>query len=213
MPKAKTRKPTAAEERLNALLGLTKKAEEVNTRSIGRFYGITEDELQEFREAQGLIYFLQAPALFTPKTCPHCGEHFLVSRQFVAFCSYTCIRKDLEAKGFRWDKGHDIEELVNDPEVYKGNEPLWIRSSTLKQALKVLTNLLENGPKDLPTQSTMPNSPSSPPTPVSQEKPSITMKPDTDSLPAPSTTTMTGPTDGTTLSPKKRPKRTVTFET
>jgi endogenous inhibitor of DNA gyrase (YacG/DUF329 family) len=202
MPKVK--KPTAAEERLNALLGLTTKIEEVKTRVNGSFYGITEDEIQEFREAQGLIYFLQAPALFTPKTCPHCGEHFLVSRQFVGFCSYTCIRKDLEAKGFRWDKGRDIEELVNDPEVYKGNEPIWIRGPALRKAHKVLTNLLENSTEEPPTLL-------SPPSPVSQERPSTTMNSTTDSLPAPSTTTTTGPTDGTTLSPKKKPTRRITF--
>ena len=205
MPKAKSRKPTKAEEALNALLGLTTKAEEVKSNSSGKFYGISESDIQEFREAQGFIYFLQAPALFTPKTCPHCGESFLVSRQFVAFCSYTCIRKDLEARGFRWDKGHDIEELVNDPEVYKGNEPIWIRSPHLRKALEVLKNLLENSEEAPPT-------PLSPPTPVSPDKSStLTMK-DTDTSSVPPTTITTGPIAGPTLSPKRKPSRVITFE-
>lgn len=97
--------------------------------------GISEDDIQSFRAAQGLIYFLQAPALFTPKKCPHCGESFLVSRQYVSFCSYTCIRKDLEERGIKWSKGEDYEALANDPAVYEGNEPIWIKNLDAIQAV------------------------------------------------------------------------------
>jgi endogenous inhibitor of DNA gyrase (YacG/DUF329 family) len=102
------------------------------------YIGVTEDEIQSFRAAQGLVYFLQAPELFTARTCPHCHENFLVSRQFVAFCSYTCIRKDLENKGIRWSKGEDIEALVRS-ETYEGNEPIWIRNlDRLREVLETL---------------------------------------------------------------------------
>lgn len=200
----KTRKPTAAEERLNALLGLTEKVAEVQTRANGRFYGVSEDEIQNFRQAQGLVYFLQAPALFHAKKCKHCGEPFLVSRMFVALCSYTCIRKDLEARGFKWTKGEDIEEVVKDPQVYDGNEPIWIRQPQLSQALKVLQSLLENSEEVPPT-------PLSPQPPVDPEKPlSSTMK-DTDTSSPPTTTTGIGTTAGTTLLKKKGPSRKITF--
>ena len=207
--KKRTKKPSAAEERLNKLLGLTAKAEEVVSHSTGNFYGVTEDELQTFREAQGIIYFLQAPALFTPKVCKHCGANYLVSRMFVAFCSYTCIRKDLEARGFRWDKGADIETVIMDPQVYDGNEPIWIREPQLLRALEVLKNLLETPkPLDEPTPSTVPP-------PVSPVEPtSLTMEA-SETLSSPSTTITpsSSSTPGTTLSRRKRPSRSVTFGT
>jgi len=206
--KKRTKKPSAAEERLNKLLGLTAKAEEVVSHSTGNFYGVTEAEVQTFREAQGIIYFLQAPALFTPKTCKHCGANYLVSRMFVAFCSYTCIKKDLETRGFRWDKGRDIEQVIMDPQVYDGNEPIWIREPQLSKALEVLTNLLAT-PRD-----------SDEPTPLSvtkhvrlEESTSLTtVIPET--LSSPPTTTMpsSSSTPGTTLSRRKKPSRSITFE-
>lgn len=137
--------------KLADLLGLTHmKIEEPKStkgskkgKSESKYVGITEDEIQSFRVAQGLIYFLSAPELFSHKVCPHCNENFLVSRQFVAFCSYTCIKKDLEAKGIGWSRSEDIEVLVKD--VYEGNEPLWIREpmlSRLKAALERSTESL-----------------------------------------------------------------------
>lgn len=103
-----------------------KKKQKSNSTSSNGPVGITEDQIQKYREMQGLWYFLQAPELFSAKKCPHCKEAFLVSRPFVAFCSYTCIEKDLESKGLSWSKGKDIEALVKT--VYEGNEPIWIRN-------------------------------------------------------------------------------------
>lgn len=90
--------------------------------------GVTEEEIQDFRAAQGLVYFLQAPELFSFRVCKHCGASFFVSRKYVAFCSYTCIRASLNEIGIAWTKGNDIEALVNDPQVYEGNEPIWVRN-------------------------------------------------------------------------------------
>lgn len=90
--------------------------------------GVSEDEIQSFRAAQGLFYFLQAPELFSLKTCKHCSAEFLVSRKYVAFCSYTCIKASLNEIGIAWTKGDDIESLANDPQVYDGNEPIWVRN-------------------------------------------------------------------------------------
>jgi hypothetical protein len=99
---------------------------------------VDEAKIDDFRAAQGLIYFLRAPELFSLKTCKHCGEDFLVSRQYVACCSYTCIRKDLEERGFKWRAGEDIEALVQS-EVYEGNEPLWVRNlDSVTRALTIL---------------------------------------------------------------------------
>lgn len=198
---------TTAENKLNALLGLTEKVQEVKTRSTGRIVGVTEKEIQEFREAQGLIYFLQAPALFTPKTCGHCGEAFLVSRKYVAYCSYTCIQKSLEEKGVGWRKGRDLEALAQDPQVYDGNEPLWIRSHSLKRAHEILTSLLE---KDSDTEFVLK---SSTVTPVPEESPTTSKT----TLPEPSSsppTTTTQSNDTTVIkksSTKKKPKRQITF--
>ena len=134
------------QNKLAELLGLeqfkvdksTGKSKKEN-KNLNRPVGITEDEIQEFRAIQGVIYFLQAPELFKPKVCPHCGEQFLVSRQFVAFCSYTCIRKDLEAKGIKVDKTkyEDSDSITFDliEGVYEGNEPIWIRNLDRLRAL------------------------------------------------------------------------------
>lgn len=122
----------------------------------GNIVGVTEDEIQDFRAAQGLVYFLQAPELFQAKVCKHCGAGYLVSRLYVAFCSYTCIRISLEEQGFSWRKGQDIEALI--PDVYEGNEPIWVRNlPTLRIALEKLTSVgSPSSPVDtsLPVKST-----------------------------------------------------------
>jgi hypothetical protein len=117
---------------------VAKRAEEQNKLN-RKFDGVAEDRIQEFRQAQGIVYFLQAPALFSHKICKHCGESFFVSRQQVAFCSYTCIKNSLAALGINWQKGDDLEALVNDPQVFDGNEPIWIKNiDQLKEALRIL---------------------------------------------------------------------------
>lgn len=109
--------------------------------------GVSDAELDSYREAQAISYFFRAPDLFSAKTCPHCNESFLVSRQFVGFCSYTCIYKDLQEKGISWSRktkdGFDIDETYIQ-RVYEGNEPLWIRSSGIDAIRKVLAATEEN---------------------------------------------------------------------
>lgn len=155
--------------KLNELLGLTGKVEEIkvaNEAKKGKFVGITEDEIQTFREAQGVIYFLQAPALFQSKVCKHCNHPFLVSRLYVAYCSYTCIRASLKEMGFEWDKGKDIEvdhermlEYINDKEIYNGQEPLWVRNlSTLEAALQKLIQLNQSASTPKSDQETLTSS-------------------------------------------------------
>lgn len=134
--------------KLNALFGdkFVQKIEEVKVRTTGRVVGITEEEIQEFREIQGILYFLQAPALFTYKVCPHCGEHFFVSRKYVKFCSYTCMKLEMRKQGFEWRKGNDIEALVRDPNVFEGNEPIWIHSRSLQSIREMVLSLPETLP-------------------------------------------------------------------
>lgn len=141
-------------QKLNEMLGISDKVQEIQNRKNGRVVGVTEEEIQEFREVQGIIYFLQAPKLFTFKICKHCKQDFAVSRKYVACCSYTCIRKDLESQGFEWRKGHDIEGLVQDPHVWNENEPLWVKGNTLR----ILQEGLETLEKErLSLQSTSPS--------------------------------------------------------
>lgn len=153
------------QNKLADLLGLHQFKVEApkSTKSKGKtespYVGVTEDAIQQFRQVQGLVYFLQAPELFSHKVCPHCKESFLVSRQFVAFCSYTCIKKDLEAKGIGWSRDKDIEVLVKD--VYEGNEPLWIREPLVSRLRAVLeqpqVNLLSSIGTSNVEQSTEPS--------------------------------------------------------
>ena len=104
----------------------------------GNLVEVPESQIQSFREAQGLTYFLQAPALFQYKVCPHCNADFLVSRMFVAYCSYTCIEKSLAEVGISWSRAGKIDDMIR--EVYDGQEPLWIRN--LDQLQSVLERLV-----------------------------------------------------------------------
>lgn len=139
-------KKETAEAKLNQLFGdmFVKKVEEVKVKTTGRVVGITEEEIQEFREIQGILYFLQAPALFSYKVCGHCGADFFVSRKYVKYCSYTCMKLEFRKQGFEWRKGNDIEALVLDPQVYDGNEPIWIRSRALQSIREMVLSLPEN---------------------------------------------------------------------
>jgi hypothetical protein len=104
---------------------------------IGNIQEVSEEEIQEFREAQGIIYFLKAPQLFKSKICNNCGNHFIVSRLYVASCSYHCIAAELLKLGIVWKKHHDVEALVQS--VYEGNEPIWINNlDRLRKALEML---------------------------------------------------------------------------
>lgn len=156
-------KKSTTVNKLAALLGITEdvvaksvhvqsdpKVQKELKKKSDKYTGVSESEIQNFRAAQGIIYFLQAPELFSPKVCPHCGEQFLVSRQFVAFCSYTCIAKDLESKGIGWSRAGDIKSLANS--VYEGNEPIWIRN--LDRLRTVLTE--ENFKAGLLSQASSP---------------------------------------------------------
>lgn len=131
--------------KLNALFGeqFAQKVEEVKVKTTGKVVGISEEEIQNFREVQGILYFLEAPALFTYKVCGHCGADFFVSRKTVKFCSYMCIKLELRKQGFEWRKGNDIEALVLDPQVYDGNEPIWITSRSLQSIRAMVMSLPE----------------------------------------------------------------------
>lgn len=94
-----------------------------------RFAGIPEEEIQIYREGQALIYFFQAPELFTSKICKRaeCQNPFLVSRHQVSYCSYHCIEEEcLRIFGVKWTRKKDMELMVK--EVWEGNEPLIIRN-------------------------------------------------------------------------------------
>lgn len=173
-------KPETKLSKLNALLGIPEeKVAEIKTKSTGKVIGITEDQIQHFRELQGLVYFLQAPKLFTPKQCKHCGEHFLVSRKYVALCSYTCIKKSLEEIGITWTKDNDIEVLVD--KVYEGNEPLWIREPILSKLKEVLGN------ESLPITQSLSQTPKSPSDTIGSTKPTQDIPPPLSSPPSQTT--------------------------
>jgi hypothetical protein len=199
------KKETAA-AKFEALFGIKEQVEEVKIKSTGKIIGVTEEEIQKYREAQGLWYFLQAPALFTMKKCKreNCGEIFAVSRKYVAFCSYDCLRLDLKDQGIDWNRSrnYDIELLVQDPDVYDGNEPIWIRESVLKK-LEEMVLLREN-----PTTSSTPLV-----TPKSDPEPSLESPRTTEPLPTSSTdsTTPSPPANSKPTIKKKKTARTITF--
>ncbi len=140
-------KATTTASKLAALFGIQQEVVETSTiheeenkkNGKGKFRGIPEESIQNYREAQGLIYFLQAPKLFTARTCKHCGEGFLVSRHQVAYCSYNCIELELKKMGIdEWSRKNDIPSLVK--EIYDDNEPLWVRNI---DGIKSLINQVE----------------------------------------------------------------------
>lgn len=115
-------------------------AKENKTKSkVNQYVAVPEQSIQNFRAAQGVIYFLQAPEVFKLNKCKHCKEQFLVSRKFVGYCSYTCIKVSLNEMGFEWRKGENIEALVADPNVYNKNEPIWIKN--LDKIKKILEEI------------------------------------------------------------------------
>lgn len=123
----------------------------------GNLVEVPESKIQNLREAQGLTYFLQAPALFQYKVCPHCGADFLVSRMFVAYCSYTCIEKSLEEIGISWSRAGKIDEMIK--EVYDGQEPIWIRNlDQLRSALEKLVNWQDSRSPSTPNAGQVPTS-------------------------------------------------------
>jgi hypothetical protein len=127
-------KQETAAKKLALLLGLDPEAaaesfkeKPRNPQLSAKMEAIEEQEIQNFRAAQGIIYFFQAPELFTPKVCKWCKESFLVSRRNVAYCSYTCLSKGIEdLTGVEWTKKNDYELIIK--EVYNGNEPIWIKN-------------------------------------------------------------------------------------
>lgn len=139
-------KKETTEAKLNRLFGdnFVAKVEEVKVKTTGKIIGVSEEEIQEFRAVQGIIYFFKAPELFQYKICAHCGADFYVSRKYVAYCSYMCIKLELRKQGFEWEKGNDIEALVLDPQVYDGNEPLWISPRALQYIREMVQSLPEN---------------------------------------------------------------------
>lgn len=145
--------------KLNELLGLSKKAETLKNKASGSTLGVTEQEIQNLRELQGIYYFLQAPGLFTSKICKNCKTRYVVSRQHVAFCSYSCIKESLRLQGVTWTRDNDLESLVLDSHVYDGNEPIWIRQNTLKRLLDILqeseTIQYVSGPEKLNPEPTL----------------------------------------------------------
>jgi hypothetical protein len=166
-------------DKLNAILGIKAAAEELKVKSSGKTVGISEDEIQTWREIQGLIYFLQAPALFQPRVCKNCNTKFVVSRLYVAFCSYLCIKEDLRNKGIEWTRDSNIEELVLSKHVYEGNEPLWVKEPTLSKLREMLDELFK---MEIPSSVTQ-TSPLEPTGPVLQTPPETS----TSSVPSPIT--------------------------
>jgi hypothetical protein len=132
--------------KLAELLGLSTVVEThvEKKKNLNKVVEVPESEIQDFRAMQGVVYFLQAPELFKPTICKHCGEGFMVSRQYVAFCSYTCLKMDLEKLGIDWNRGEftDSEKInmtING--VWEGQEPLWIKEPILTRLQDALASL------------------------------------------------------------------------
>jgi hypothetical protein len=117
---------------------------------------ISEEEIQEFRAVQGVVYFLRAPELFKARLCSwrECGQPFAVSRQFVSVCSYTCLKDSLADLGIDWnrDGNTDAEKiLLTIDGVWEGQEPLWIREPLLSRVRSVLNSLPDDASSQVTT--------------------------------------------------------------
>lgn len=163
------------ETRLNKLaelLGIKTEVEVHVEKSNNRnkYIEVPEDKIQDLRTAQGVIYFLQAPELFSMKICKwrECQQPFAVSRQFIAFCSYTCIKDSLADIGIDWNRNdtsdaEKIEMTINT--VYEGQEPIWLREPILSKLRTLLNTLPDEGSSLLTTPPT--EQPTSLPSPSS----------------------------------------------
>lgn len=132
--------------KLAELLGIAPVIQQIVEKksNTNKFVEVPEDKIEDFRAAQGLIYFLQAPELFTMKVCKHCKADFAVSRQFVNLCSYTCIKASLAEIGIDWNRNdtsdtEKIEMTING--IWEGQEPLWLKSDMLTRIKTVLNTL------------------------------------------------------------------------
>lgn len=210
-PRKKTPEEKAA-EKLAKLLGLTNVLEEETQQKEilqGNLHGVSEEKIKERRDLQGIIYYLQAPDLFTFRKCKleSCGADFAVSRLQVAYCSYDCIRKSMHELGLTWSRSDNMEVIVR--ESYDGNEPLWLSKETMVSLESALKRLLEvaqvepDSPSNTPSQPTNSDSElrqsdvqptsvtspgpqvveksSTPPNSVETSKPSFTSRPTTTS--------------------------------
>ena len=129
--------------KLAKMLGLETLAPEPSTKkTVGakpNYTGIEFSQIEHYREATALSLFLQAPALFSPATCKHCNEPFLVSRHFVAFCSYGCLKADLYELGIEWHPEARIDEAYV-RRVWDDNEPLRVSP----HAFKLLQEMIQD---------------------------------------------------------------------
>jgi hypothetical protein len=149
-------------KKLNKILGISPEVAEQAAiqRKIqqGDTVGIPDEEIEKFRELEGVIYFLQAPELFHSRVCAWCDASFFVSRLNVAHCSYSCLEAHIwEDYGVKWRRRENMELMVK--EVYGGNEPLWVRNlPRLQKALLKLTEALGTSPKESESSPSVPTS-------------------------------------------------------
>ena len=95
-----------------------------------------EFDLQKIREAEGVAFFLNAPDLFSLRTCQWCGVEFLVSRREIWYCGIPHLQLGLNRQGIKWDKDKGFEAIVHDH--FEDNEPIWIRR--LNDIREILTD-------------------------------------------------------------------------
>lgn len=125
--------------KLAALLGLDEslapKPEPKKSKHRVLAQGVTLEEEEKYRGAQATAIFLLAPELFKPVVCKRCGEHFIVSRTLVAFCSYHCTKLALQESGIDWNPKIDAEYIRR---VWEDNEPLRVPPAAVKVLMEII---------------------------------------------------------------------------
>ncbi len=155
---------STAEQKLAELLGIKtdevplthaeepkrKRAKPGDQRSYA-FTAVGHQEIDNERNLQGFLYYLRAPELFTYLKCRECHEPFMVSRRFIAFCSYGCMIKNCRDQGYEWTKGQGDAEVVI-KEVFENNEPIWINNpnqmlAVFERTLDIMQQQIDYGPQ------------------------------------------------------------------
>ena len=133
-------------KKLAKMLGLDESLVETSTveksakKATGsQFTAVEFDAIERYREATALNLFLEAPALFTVVKCKWCEEVFAVSRRFVAFCSYHCLKKSLAHIGIEWSPEVSVETAYVQ-RVWDDNEPLRVSP----HAINLIKEMIES---------------------------------------------------------------------
>lgn len=117
-----------------------KSAEQKAAEALAKMMGIkapsTEEAIQQSREQEAIIAYVEKPELFSKVKCRRCSTIFAVDRANIGFCSDPCRTKTLKDLGIT-RAPENSPNGVNDKNyvwrVYWGNEPLIVPGEVIQQ--------------------------------------------------------------------------------